>query len=241
MDAGACSALASAYDQSCSTDSDCVAVPLGTNVCGIPCSEEEVGYLVCPNSAVNLSAQAAYTAAVAATLGTYSSACNVDASSLVFNCPAEFTPTCVHGVCTQAPPATASGDAGSPALSCAGITSFDFASTTSIPANPPPAVNVAVTSAATAQAACATTLAQPTFPPGVFNCPNDFGVTYQLTFHDASGGVAFIASADPGGCESIGLSGGAATLQASAAFWSAIAGDIRVAELTIYPYLPPDQ
>jgi hypothetical protein len=122
---------------------------------------------------------------------------------------------------------------------CPDVASLDFVGATSIPSNPAPNVNVTVTSAATARAACVTTLAQaPVAPGGAFNCPADFGITYALTFKDANGNVSFTANAEPNGCGWILLNGTSEALWASADFWSSIATDIGVTESTIYPYIP---
>ncbi len=92
---------ASNYEQSCSTDSDCVAVGEG-NAC-FPCA------LVCPNAAINVAAHAQYLADVAKTFaGSNSGTC-------VLSCPANFGGCCRAGKCHAdiqcATPADAATDA----------------------------------------------------------------------------------------------------------------------------------
>jgi hypothetical protein len=163
--------------------------------------------------------------------------------------PADAGPTATDSAVadSSAPDAGPTADAADasvvslPPSLCTSVTSLDFVGTTSIPQNPAPKVNVTVTSAAAAQAACTTTLAQPAFPSGPVNCPADFGVAYEMTFRDASGAVLFTASADPNGCGLIVLNGGGTPLGSGGDFWSAIATDLGIAESTIYPYVPPGQ
>jgi hypothetical protein len=115
VDAGTCTpVVASAYDQSCARDSDCAPVPLGSTACGA-CDTRQPGYLVCPSATVNKSVESAYRAAIQADWDNYLATCQpgVDAASIAWSCPAEFTPTCVNGACVVVPPGQTLNDAGS--------------------------------------------------------------------------------------------------------------------------------
>ena len=89
-DAAACTGTvihASSYDQSCTTDSDCVAVAEG-NAC-IACGFN------CANAVINVSAQAQYRADIANTPAGSSES----DPACVSGCPAEFVPCCRAGQC----------------------------------------------------------------------------------------------------------------------------------------------
>jgi Sulfatase-modifying factor enzyme 1 len=89
----ACSIQASDYDQSCTSDSDCVEVVEG-DICGPPlCS--------CPNAAINVSAQSAYSADLAKLLPVGPVACNCGA--------ADLGPHCNSGVCGRCLTASCNG------------------------------------------------------------------------------------------------------------------------------------
>src|SRR5215471_3060345 len=57
-----------------------------------------------------------------------------------------------------------------------------------------------------ARAIYSATTSLPEFPSGTFNCPIDFGVRYQLTFH-SGGSVALVATLSPGGCGQVWIEG----------------------------------
>src|SRR5208283_2670126 len=71
--------------------------------------------------------------------------------------------------------------------------------------------------AAVATSACGL----PVFPPGQFNCPADFGVTYALGFIVTDGQVAATIDADPTGCST--LTGLGPPRSATPAFWAELA------------------
>ncbi len=95
-DAGACFVQASAYDHSCQVDSDCLAVPLGGNVCD-PCSDKGSGDFECPITAVS---SAQYSADLAAALQKYQGT-SVWNECIVAACPAGLAPSCSGGVCVM--------------------------------------------------------------------------------------------------------------------------------------------
>jgi hypothetical protein len=101
-DAATCATIVPAdYDQSCHTDSDCVAVVLGGDVCN-PCNAPED--FVCPAATVNAGASAAYNAALTAALGTAPSIhFSVDVCGIGSSCPVG-SPACVSGQCTMVAP-----------------------------------------------------------------------------------------------------------------------------------------
>ncbi len=76
---------ASNYDQSCKTDSDCIAVGEG-NAC-YPCVIE------CTNAAINVGAHARYLSDVAKTSA-------ASQTGGFCGCPAEFFPCCRGGTCS---------------------------------------------------------------------------------------------------------------------------------------------
>jgi hypothetical protein len=98
-DGGAQPILATNYDQSCKTDSDCVAISEGNFACP--------GASACLNAAIRKSAYAQYQADVAKTRA---------ASCVVLvGCPAEPIPCCRAGTCLEdftclSPPADGGAD-----------------------------------------------------------------------------------------------------------------------------------
>jgi hypothetical protein len=91
-DAG-CLVVATDFDQSCSTDSDCVAVVSGGDVCD-PCVADPP--FLCQNvTTVSADASAAYAAAIAAAVATATKECG----SETFECTARITPRCMDGQC----------------------------------------------------------------------------------------------------------------------------------------------
>jgi hypothetical protein len=96
--AGSCSVVATDYDQSCVSDSDCVLVPPGGNTCD-PCSttnDQQPGayYFFCYTAAVNASASARYLAALAPG----QTAVQNGPLSCSSTCPVA-TAACVNGAC----------------------------------------------------------------------------------------------------------------------------------------------
>jgi hypothetical protein len=126
------------------------------------------------------------------------------------------------------------------------VKTLEFTTSGTIPSNPPPSVSVTVSDSTLAQAAYDATLALPAMPPGTYNCPADFDVTYQLTFlnGDANGpSVVMTATLEPTGCQQVHVTNGSesATLWTAtgADYWNSLATDLGIAESDIYPYSPP--
>ncbi len=120
------------------------------------------------------------------------------------------------------------------------VTLLRFSTSSTIPSNLPPPVQITVTDATKAQDAYQATLAllvaQRTPAPGSHSCPVDWGVTYQLTFSLASGGTLTV-TADPNGCQSVSIPG-TCVRSADSAYWSQLAQDLGIPESEIYPYSP---
>jgi hypothetical protein len=117
-------------------------------------------------------------------------------------------------------------------------TSLHFTTSSSLAGNPPPAVDVTVTSASVVRSIFAETIAQPVFQPGDYSCPADFGITYHLVF--TSGAKTTTADLTPGGCSTIVLDGSTTTeLTPSAQYWTDLANALGIVEATIFPYVPP--
>jgi hypothetical protein len=127
------------------------------------------------------------------------------------------------------------------------VSALSFNATASIPSNPAPDVQVTVSDPAAADVASAI-LDLPAIPPGEYNCPIDFGISYFLVFTggDPSGGgeTVMTATLDPGGCEPGQISADGQHVDhfgvtTGANFWSRLAGDLGVPEADIFPYQPP--
>ncbi len=95
-DSGGCLVVASNYDKTCTTDSDCTAVPPGGDTCH-PCSIPS-GYSQCPLAAVSVTVAAGYlsdlTAAFTRVQDPTERACITQA------CPTSPRPVCANGLCT---------------------------------------------------------------------------------------------------------------------------------------------
>jgi hypothetical protein len=75
------------------------------------------------------------------------------------------------------------------------VTGLHFTGSTSIPSNPPPAVDITLADAVPARAIYTLTLTLPEFPPGIYSCPIDLGVRYRFDFMEgASIAVAISAT-----------------------------------------------
>jgi len=61
---------------------------------------------------------------------------------------------------------------------------------------------VTVTEAESVQDVASALCALPKMPPGIFNCPADFGISYNLTF-SAAGQKFAVVSLEPSGCEEV--------------------------------------
>jgi len=126
------------------------------------------------------------------------------------------------------------------------VKTLGFTAMGTIPSNPPPSVSVTVSDSAVAQAAYDATLALPAMPSGTYNCPDDSGVSYQLTFlnGDAKGPSAVMtATLHPDGCQQVQVANGSESAilwtATSPDYWSSLATDLGIAESEIYPYSPP--
>jgi Kelch motif len=117
------------------------------------------------------------------------------------------------------------------------VTALKFSTATTISSNSAPPVYVTVTDAAKAQDAYQATLALPVFPPGIYNCPIDWGVTYQLTFLLATGS-SLTVTADPNGCSVVDIPGTCVRSVVPSDYWSQLAQDLGIPESEIYPYSP---
>lgn len=111
-----------------------------------------------------------------------------------------------------------------------------FTSSTEIPSNPPPTVDVTLTNATAAENIYTATLALPDFPPGEYNCPNDDGVRYEIAFLSGQS-VAVSATLSPTGCGDVTISGSATRRVLDEGYWATLARNLGIAEATIYP--PP--
>jgi hypothetical protein len=148
--------------------------------------------------------------------------------------------------CSGADPSTAhqsSPDQSNPNgdQSCGGLvsqaTDFTFTTSTTIPTNPAPSVDVTVSDPTTVQALFQETNALPVLPAGQYNCPADFGVTYHLTFVTQNGTTQYVL--DPGGCETVTIaSDSSVVLSANPQYWQTLAAALGVPETSIYPYAP---
>jgi hypothetical protein len=118
------------------------------------------------------------------------------------------------------------------------ITSFTFATGSTIPENAPtPPLNITVTDSTIAQSIYTTTLAEPVFPPGARSCPADFGIEYTLQFLDGASLVA-TATVSPNGCGEITVSSGD-VLAWDDSYFATLAKALSVDEPKIYPAYPP--
>jgi hypothetical protein len=118
------------------------------------------------------------------------------------------------------------------------LTGVHFGATTTLPPNPPPAVDVTA-GEIPARNIYTMTLALPDLPGGVYNCPADFGIVYNLTFFSGNA-TAVTASVDPNGCQGVQISGSHHVRQIlDESYWTTLAQQLGVPESTIYPYVPP--
>jgi hypothetical protein len=95
-DSGACLVEASQYTNTCTADSDCVAVPAGGNACD-PCSAGS-GDWSCSLTALPTAQANTYTSALSAALAPYSGTATQD-QCIIQSCPTLMAATCKAGVC----------------------------------------------------------------------------------------------------------------------------------------------
>jgi hypothetical protein len=118
------------------------------------------------------------------------------------------------------------------------ITSFTFATGSTIPENAPtPPLNITVADATIAQSLYTTTLSEAPFPRGERSCPADFGIQYTLQFFDGTSLVA-TAIVSPNGCGAINVSSGD-ILAWDENYFPTLAKALGVDEPKIYPTSPP--
>jgi hypothetical protein len=129
------------------------------------------------------------------------------------------------------------------------VSALSVVGTTTIPSNPAPNVQVTIPDPAALDVASAI-LDLPAMPPGTYNCPADFGVSYFLLFTggDPNGGgeTVMIAHLDPTGCQQGDISSDGQQVDhfwtaTSSDFWSRLASDLGLPEADLYPYQPPTQ
>jgi hypothetical protein len=127
------------------------------------------------------------------------------------------------------------------------VSTMTFNATSSISSNPAPTLEL-LTLDPQAQDIASAILDLPQMPPGTYNCPADFGVSYFLVFTGGDptgvGETVMIATLDPAGCQAGQISADGQRVYhfwtaTSPDFWSRLAGDLGVAEAAIYPYTPP--
>lgn len=108
-DGGSCNIVAAGYDQNCTQDSDCVAVPTGGNTCD-PCQAGS-GDFDCKLAVVSATDSARYTSDLSNALQGYQGTSTYQ-QCVINSCPA-FTmiPACVNNKC-QATNGSAGVDAG---------------------------------------------------------------------------------------------------------------------------------
>ena len=121
----------------------------------------------------------------------------------------------------------------------ASIDRAQFDTSTSMPADPAPAVSASVTFDA-ARKVYADMLALPEHVPVTHTCPANYGVTYQVVFYDA-GAELVTAAMTPAGCEVVILTSktSSAALDPNPDFWRQLSTDLGITEAQIYPYQPP--
>jgi hypothetical protein len=116
--------------------------------------------------------------------------------------------------------------------------SLRFTTSTMIPQNPPPNLDVTVTDLRAVRSAYRATTSLAHFAGGITHCPPDFGVHYQLKFY-SDDSLVLDADVDAGGCSSVQLQPENSTRAATSAFFATLATSLQVPEAAIYPYLPP--
>jgi hypothetical protein len=118
-----------------------------------------------------------------------------------------------------------------------------FDTSTSMPANPAPAVTASVTFDAAVKV-YADVLALPELDPrGVKEfCPQSYGVTYQVVFYGA-GAELVTAAMMPAGCQFVTLTSktSSALLATNPDFWSQLSTDLGITKVQIFPYQPPNR
>lgn len=117
------------------------------------------------------------------------------------------------------------------------MTEMHFAATTTLPANQPPNVSLLV-GQTPAQTIYSMTLALPDQAPGIYNCPIDFGIVYNMTFFDGTA-TATSATLEPNGCQQVRFSGSNEVRRVlDETYWASLAQQLGIAESTIHPYAP---
>ncbi len=107
--------------------------------------------------------------------------------------------------------------------------------TSAFPQNHIPPFERAITDPTKAQALYTALYALPPFPKGTYNCPDDIGLAYQLTFMR---GQAVVSSAivNPDGCERVTLPHGDIRWAMSQnQFWATFAATLGIPPSEVYP------
>lgn len=142
-----------------------------------------------------------------------------------------------NGVVGMALALSVLGACGSSMPPASEMTELHFAATTTLPGNQPPSVSLLL-GQTPAQTIYSMTLALPDQPSGVYNCPADFGIVYNLSFFTGTA-TAAVATLDPNGCQQVRFSGSDEVRRVpDETYWIALAQQLGIAESTIYPYLP---
>ncbi|HVZ72474.1 MAG TPA: hypothetical protein VHJ20_08875 [Polyangia bacterium] len=105
-------------------------------------------------------------------------------------------------------------------------------STTNPLGNPWTDVEVTVTDPTRAQAIYDATVSLPDSPSGTYNCPEDSGVRYDVTF---TSGTTTIMSAvlSPTGCRDVAISGSTTRRAVDETYWASLAQNLGVAKATL--------
>jgi hypothetical protein len=116
--------------------------------------------------------------------------------------------------------------------------SLRFTTSTTIPQNPPPKLDVTVTELGAVRSAYQATTSLAHFAGGVQRCDVDWGVQYQVTFYSGDA-MLLHANVDPNGCKAVQLEPEDSTRAATSAYFATLAASLQVPEASIFPYSPP--
>jgi hypothetical protein len=121
------------------------------------------------------------------------------------------------------------------------VASVHFTTSTTIPRNAAPAVDVTITDEATAQALFKETLTLPEVTPGPRSCPMASGVVYRLEFYGncpekCATPILLTVDFPPDGCATLTSPSLPDALSTSSSYWEDLAADLGIVESRIYPY-----
>jgi len=116
------------------------------------------------------------------------------------------------------------------------VLSLEFTTSTDIPSNPPPALDITVRDAAKAQAVYEATLDLPPPPSGIHHCPLDEGIHFHLTFRSGSE-VVTQADLQAGGCGFVSIAGilGNSWVEETNTYWPTLAKSLGIMESELFP------